>query len=106
MIFYIQPSTKQGHWSEQTRQIIHVHILEATAHLYARGKMKFRHQICETDLNGGGYIGLYVIQDYMVERCTGRDRQTDRETETETDPNGLIDLSECSYQYTQHGTQK
>ena len=85
MIFYIQPSPEQGPWPEQTRQIIHVHIFEATAHLCARGKMKFRHQTYERDLNGGGYIGLYVIQDYMVERCTRKERegQTDRDRDGE-----------------------
>ena len=90
--FYIQPSL------EQTRLIIHVHIFEATAHLCVHWKMKFRHQTYERDLNGGGYVGLYVIQDYMVERCTGggggggggrrereRDRQTDRQTDRDRD---------------------
>ena len=74
---YIQPSL------EQTRLIIHVHIFEATAHLCVHWKMKFRHQTYERDLNGGGYIGLYVIQDYVVERCTRKERegQTDRDGE-------------------------
>ena len=33
------------------------------------------------------------------------ERETDRGREIQ-DSNGLIDLSECSYQHTQHGTQK
>jgi len=42
-----------------------------------------------------------------TETETERQRQRERERERETqDSNGLFDLSECSYQHTQNGTQK